>query len=227
MSKRKAQFYNDMDLEIEQPQYNFNLLNNHSSIQDKKIRKGKLHVNSKINNQISSNPSLKCQLETKANQHNKTSQLNRKQILTSKKEKYNNLEQLPHFLSVLKKSFNKPDFDNRQQSIELKNNLQKQIFLPLFSIKEIEEYILYQSKLKSVKINDSLYLKENLELIVFKFEKQHKIKIEPGLIEGLILNDKILKNQNQIYLECYSNQKIYQIQIEFEDKLDYEQFQLF
>ncbi|CAD8144363.1 unnamed protein product [Paramecium octaurelia] len=210
------------DQEYVQAQSNINLINTHKCIKAKKIRKFKIHQISK-NNQITSNGQSICSQETAINYSSKPSQYRRETIFSIKKEKYHCFHGFSDVnLAVLQQNTNKQSLD-----IEMQNISHKQIFLPLPPIKEVEEYVLYQSKLKKVKINEQLYSQDNLELILFKIDKQHKIKIEPGLIEGLILNDKILKDQFLIYLECYSFERIYQVQLEFEDQYDCEQFQLF
>ncbi|CAD8144242.1 unnamed protein product [Paramecium pentaurelia] len=227
MYKNKVQLYEDQ--EYVQSQSNINLFNTHKCIKEKKIRKFKHQKNTK-NNQITQNLSLLYQLETTTNQQSKVSLSNRQTIFSiKKKDKYNCVnESTNNNFGFLQLNIKNKSLDIRSHFVEMKNSLHKQIFLPLSPIKEIEEYVFYQSKLKQVMINDQIYCQDNLEIIVFKIEKQYKIKIEPGLIEGLILNDKIFKNQFIIYLECQnSNGRIYEVQIEFENQNDYEQFQLF
>ncbi|CAK58571.1 unnamed protein product (macronuclear) [Paramecium tetraurelia] len=173
MSKSKMQLY--QDYEYVQPQANVNLINTHKCIKAKKIRKFKVPQISK-NNQMTPNGQLICSQETTTNYSSKPSQYRRETIFSKNKEKYHCFHGFYNVnLGALQQNANKELLDVESHFVEMQNSSHKQIFLPLPPIKEVEDN---KSKLKEVKINEQLYSQDNLELILLKIDKQHKIKIE-------------------------------------------------
>ncbi|CAD8044787.1 unnamed protein product [Paramecium primaurelia] len=83
-----------------------------------------------------------------------------------------------------------------------------------------------ENKLKKIKIDNQEHQNKEITLTIEKVGDDHKIKIEPDIFEGLVEKEKTKKENNIIRLECKKESDIHQLQIEFVNEKDYEQFNL-
>ncbi|CAD8135603.1 unnamed protein product [Paramecium pentaurelia] len=85
---------------------------------------------------------------------------------------------------------------------------------------------IFQNKLKKIKIGEKEHENKDIILIVQKVGENHKIIIEPDLFEGLIEKEKTKKENNIVRLECKKETDIHELELEFLNEKDYEQFNL-
>ncbi|CAD8043048.1 unnamed protein product [Paramecium primaurelia] len=85
---------------------------------------------------------------------------------------------------------------------------------------------IFQNKLKKIKIGEKEHENKDIILIVQKVGENHKIIIEPDLFEGLVEKEKTKKENNIVKLECKKETDIHELELEFLNEKDYEQFNL-